>query len=242
MPLEHFEIIWDKLNDSHLVSSIFVNSTGDFLSLPDYIWYANYIENNQKKRVSITTNGRNLEYVPKCDTFVISFNGCDKETYEYTTGNDFEEIVANIKASYPQLKAKPKRAELHVLVWEGNPDPEEKIMRLFGDFPGNIRLSYKYDNQFSTDYTLADYKVPTREACDYLEKIVVYPTGDVILCSHDFEGNVQWGNLIHDSVSKCFFNTERAEKMFLHKLGKYCGLCADCNYNTTARGRIVYIK
>lgn len=243
MPLDIFEAIWDKLNDSWIISSIFVNSNGDFFSLPNYMWYANYIETHSKVPVSITTNGLNLEYIPKVDTFVISFNGCDKETYEYTTGNHFETVVMNIKNAYRKLDENPKKAELHCLVWEGNPDPEDKLWELFSDFPGKIRLSYKCDNaQFSGDKTLPEYKETTRKPCDYLEKLTVYPTGDVVPCCHDFEGNVQWGNLIHDSVSKCFFSVDRAEKRLLHSLGKYCGICEECNYNVDLRGKIVYLK
>jgi len=241
MSLPDFEKIWDKLNKSPLVSSIFVNSIGDFFSLKDYIWYANYIETHTTTRVAITTNGLNLEYIPKVDEFIISFNGCDKETYEYTTGNNFEKVVGNIKDSYRQLE-KIKDVQLHCLVWEGNPDPEEKLMELFGDFPGKIRLSYKYDNQFKEDKTIPEYKVEERELCDYLSKLTIYPTGDVIPCSHDVYGNVQWGNLLHDSVASCFFNVDRAEKAFLHKAGHFTGICENCNYNTRKRGRIVYIK
>lgn len=242
LPVDDFVTVWDKLNSSHMVSSIFVNSTGDFFSLEDYIWYADYIENYSKKRVAITTNGLNLEYIPRVREFIISFNGCDKESYEYTTGNNFEKVVGNIRDAYDSLKKRVKTTELHCLVWEGNPDPEEKLLELFGDFPGKIRLSYKYDNQFGPDYTIESYRSCERVPCDYLDKLVIYPTGDVIMCSHDHEGNVQWGNLIHDSISDCFHNIERVEKRFLHKGGFYTGLCEKCNYNTRGKGRIVYLK
>jgi len=242
MSHEDFETVWEKLNSSPHITNIFVNSVGDFYSLDDYRWYATHIEENKKVTTSITTNGLNLSYVPKVDVFVISFNGCDKETYEYTTGNNFEYVVKTIKGAYDQLETQPKKAELHCLAWEGNPDPEDKLMELFGDFPGKIRISYKVENQFGDDMCVPEYRPKERNVCDYLTKLIVYPTCDVIQCSHDFGGEIQWGNLRHDSVAKCFYNMDRAEKLFLHKLGKFCGLCEKCNYNSPVSGRLVYIK
>ena len=243
MPFGDFRIVWDKLNNSRLVNDIVVNGTGDFFCLADYRDYARHIEDNKRKYVTIITNGQNLDYIPRVDNFIISFNGCDKETYENTTGLPFETTVQRIKNAYNQLDKNVKRPEIHCLVYEGNPDPEDRIYDLFEDFPGRIRLSFKYDNQFEDDKTLAPFKRVERIPCDYLEKLIIYPTGTIIKCNHDFGGECEWGSLIWESVEECYYgDIERIKVGFEHKHGQFKGLCEKCNYNTKTEDKFVYIK
>lgn len=243
MDLDLFATIWRKINRSLYIRKILVNGTGDFFQLPDYLEYAQIIENVGRKKVAITTNGLNLDYIPAVDDFVISFNGADEDTYQLTTGLPFWKVVDNIRDAYDDIKCNTRNAEIHCLAWAGNPDPKDGLLELFGDFPGRIRVSYKYDNQGGTNYTLTPHVCTERVLCDYLETLVIYPTGDVIICSHDFEGNVQWGNLRHDSVRDCITNIERWDKVRQQNAGFFTGICETCNYNTRGSdGRIVYIK
>lgn len=241
MRLADFKVVWGKLCTSNLVDRIMLNNTGDLYTIPNHIEYLQYIEDHINKPVLMTTNGELMDYVPAIDTLVISFNGGTKETYEATTGLPFESTVENIRAHYKAL-GKVRVAEIHCLMWTGNAGTEDALLRLWDDFPGRIRVSYKYDNQMSVDRTIAAYKTTERVPCDYLDKISVAPTGKVISCAHDFGFITDFGDLITGSVQQTMDNYMRRRKQAAHKAGEYLGICEKCNYNTPLGDRIRYIK
>jgi radical SAM protein with 4Fe4S-binding SPASM domain len=208
---------------------------------PDKDRIFDYIGNHKFKFVIMTTNAGLMDRVPNIDELIISFNGGTKESYEYTTGLDFDRTVANIKSLYPQI-ATLRNAEIHCLIWEGNKGTEEQLKRLWADFPGRVRLSYKYDNQFEEDKTLPEYRKKERVYCDYLDTFSIMPNGQVISCAHDFKMSTNWGNAFEDDIDELNYHPERIRKREEHVRGEFTGLCEKCNYNTPVDDRTKYIK
>ena len=76
MDFEKFKIMWDKLMEAPQVSRVLLNNTGDMYVHPRRMEIFKYIEGHNFKPVIMTTNGAAMDYVPKVDYIVISFNGC----------------------------------------------------------------------------------------------------------------------------------------------------------------------
>lgn len=245
MPFDRFTFIFDKLVESEKIHHILLNSIGDIFSLntDDPIKYLKYAEENKKDTyVSMTTNAIRMRYVPTgIDKLVISFNGGDRDSYGKTTGVSIKYAIENIWSCWEDLK-RMKELEMHCLIWQGNAGCEEGFKEMWFNFPGKLRISYKYDNQFGPDYTLDRYKRPDRISCDYLSMVCVDPSGKVIMCAHDFNTETDFGNLLNESIDEVMNNSHRLIKKKLHKKGRFGGLCKKCNYNTPIEDRIVYIK
>ena len=241
MSFENLKTIYDKLNDSLRIDKIFLNNTGDLYNHPEHIDILKYIELYKKKNVFMTTNGALMDYVPAIDMIIISFNGGDKESFEFTTGLDFEKTKQNIESHYAELKKIPF-LEMHCLIWKGNEGTEHKIAETMKDFPGCIRISYKYDNQQAEDQTVEKFKRTQRYPCDYLDKLNIMPNGDVILCAHDFKSENVIGNILNQSIDELISDERRITKQREHDNFKYLGICEKCNYNTDCKGRVGYIK
>lgn len=240
MTFDNFVIMWDKLNASPFVDKILLNSTGDMYIHSDRKRIFNYIEENKNRYVTMTTNASDMDRVPKINEMIISFNGTDKESYEYTTGLDFDKVVGNIKKYHDQIMGLDN-AEIHCLIWDGNKDAENKILEIFDFWKGRIRISFKYDNQFKEDKTLDRFKADHRIPCDYLSNLTIMPNGDVISCAHDFKGENVFNNILDNDINN--ENEKRVSMWSEHIAGIYTGLCEKCNYNTPIEdGKIFYIK
>ncbi len=240
MDLDKFKLMWLKLMESPEISRILLNNTGDMYCHPQRKEIFKYIETHKLKPVIMTTNAGRMDYIPKIDLIIISFNGGNKKTYEYTTGLDFDKTVFKIRSHFPELAKLP--SELHCLMWEGNQGTEESLRKLWIDFPGKIRLSYKYDNQMREDKTIEGYKNNDRVYCEYLNMLSVLPDGKVISCAHDFEAVTDFGNIFTDSVDSAIMNYNRKKKKHEHYEGWFTGICKECNYNTSQVGKFKYIK
>ncbi len=241
MEYDRFIQAWDKLMASPLVTQVFVNSVGDLYSLPDHMRYLLYIESHKAKRVSITTNANVLDYVPQIDHFTISFNGGDRESYEYTTGLDYDLVVHNIRAAYPQL-VKCGYREIDCLVWQGNKGCEKGFFDLWKDFPGARRVSYKVENQHGEYFGLPEYKDDCRIPCDYLHGMTLWPDGSFIRCAHDFEATDNYGNIFETDIKLAAMHPSRDALREAHKRGEYPGICATCNYNVSEEGKLIYLR
>lgn len=237
--VDSFKLLWTKLMLSDKVHRILLNNTGDMYIHPHRKELFDYMSSHKHKPIIMTTNAAAMDSVPAVDLLIISFNGGTKETYEFTTGLPFDKTVARIKSFYPQLKN--VYCELHCLMWEGNEGTEDNLKELWQDFPGRVRLSYKYDNQMKEDKTISKYKRETRVYCDYLDMLSILPDGQVVTCAHDFAGETNLGNALTDQIDDIIFNQMRIKKQREHRDGNFSGLCADCNYNTGVDGKIVYL-
>ncbi len=241
MPLEKFFDLWRMLNESDYVTRILLNNTGDLYNHPDHVEILKIVEANKRKHVIMTTNAGLMDYVPAIDVLIISFNGGTKEAYERTTGLDFDDVQANIRLHYDELRKIPV-LEMHCLIWDGNEGTENALLETWRDFPGRIRVSYKYDNQMEEDHTLQGYRIAERIPCDYLGMISILPNGDVVSCAHDFEGKNKFGNVFDLGVSGVVENNKRTSMMRDHLHGNFSGICEKCNYNTPIGNRIKYLK
>lgn len=241
MTLDVWKTVWQKLMDSPQIVNIMLNNTGDIYCEPNHKEFLDIVHRQRDKYVMITTNALQLDMVPDVDEFIISFNGGNRVAYEATVGAGFHETVQNIRAHYEDI-AKVPNAQLHCLIWEGNQNSERDLVELWRDFPGKVRLSYKYDNQMREDRTLDKFKVTKRIPCDYMTKLSIMPSGQVISCAHDFHGVTNLGNILTDSVQELIDNAERRRMLQEHHEGEYLGLCEKCNYNTPANGRVFYVK
>jgi len=241
MPVETFRIVWEKLMDNPMVSKVMINDTGDVYCLPNHAEYFEVVKRREGKTIAITTNAIALDMVPDVDHFVISFNGGTRKAYEHTVGASFDAVVANIRAQYDAIRKVPM-PELHCLIWQGNQGTEMDLMRLWKDFPGRLRVSYKYDNQGGPDLTVSDFKRSKREPCDYLGKLCIMPDGKVISCAHDFHADTDFGNIVTDSIEALMGASARVEMLNAHMRGEFTGICERCNYNTPIDGRVMYLK
>ncbi len=243
MPAGVFKEIYKKLMTDPRIDRILLNNTGDMYVHPDRARLWEIIEATMYKPVILTTNAAEMDYCPKVTKIIISFNGYDKASYEYTTGLPFDETVANIRSFYDDLSE--LNAEIHTLAWGDIyvPNIEERVRDLWGDFPGRVRVSYKTDNQQEHDIPGAPvHQAEARIPCDYLDKVNIWPDGSIIQCAHDFRGEGRFGNILTTSVFGSILHPDRMKLKAQHAVGAFPGLCATCNYNTPTDGRIVYVR
>lgn len=244
MQVHEWARIWEKLNASAAIHKILLNNTGDVWNHPEADAILAVLGSGKVKWTVMTTNAGKMQYIPDgIDELIISFNGGTKQGYERTTGLPFEEVVENIRSLYPQMH-KVKDLQMHCLMWDGNEGEEDDLLKLWSDFPGKIRVSYKYDNQQHADHTIEEYKTEQRIPCDYIYNMLcIYPGGEVWMCAHDFHGENKWGNVLTDSIDEVIMNVGRVNKLQEHIEKKYTGLCEKCNYNRPQDAELFrYIK
>jgi radical SAM protein with 4Fe4S-binding SPASM domain len=243
MELDDFKKIWSALNESDKIDQIMLNNTGDLYNHSDHVEILKIIEETHKKTVIMTTNAALMDYVPSIEVLVISFNGIDRQTYEEITGLDFYHVTANIRNHYKDFfdKLRGRGLEMHCLVWDKIEGREKEILNVWHDFPGHIRLSYKYDNQFSIDHTIESKRTSERVPCDYLDTLSIMPDGKVVSCAHDFKMETDYGNILTTPIDKLIWNRERMIKRMEHSSGIFSGLCEKCNYNTPVGDRVIFL-
>lgn len=245
MRLEDFKTIFDKLNSSPSVQRIMLNNTGDLYIHPDHVEILKYVEEHRKNiPIIMTTNAAAMDYIPAIDCLVISFNGYDKESYERTTGLDFQKVSENIRNHYKDFfeKLRGRGLELNTLFFGDFENHEDDLLETWKDFPGHIRVSYKYDNQQREDRTIDKYKRVDRIPCDYIGMLNIQPDGRVIQCAHDFERVSDFGNILMESVEKLAWNKNRIMKKMEHDNLVFSGICERCNYNTPVGDRVRFLR
>ncbi len=241
MPFERFVTLWDALMAAPRIGRIVLSGTGELYTIPDHVRYLQYVEHHRHKPVVLQTNGELLDYVPMVETLVISYNGGNQDAYEYTTGMSHTRMVEAVTRQYPQLSQIPD-LQLHVLMCAFNVDSEADILTTWREFPGRIRVSYKYDNQMTTDRTLPAYRVTERVFCDYLDGLSIWPDGTVIRCAHDMTKQTAWGNVFDDGVEAVLQHPDRLQTRQEHLAGQWTGLCERCNYNTPVGDRLRWLQ
>ena len=189
-----------------------------------------------------------MDSIPPVDVLIISFNGATPSSYRAMTGQEFHAVRNQIRSFYPKEPATLAMFELHVLICKINQEGgtqswiDANILKWWHDFPGRIRISYKYDNQFREDQTLDEYRSTERMYCDYLNMLNITPSGRLISCAHDFQQSTDFGNFLDDSYEEIVHNKNRVQKQDEHRNMKYTGLCEKCNYNIDDTGMVRYLK
>lgn len=246
MPVGLFKMIWDRLGDWSASERILVmiNNTGDVYHHPAATEILEYISKNRRGlQIIMTTNGSGMDYIPTIDGLMLSWNGGDPGMYREMTGLDWEKVRARVRMRYGELVERIPRLEIHSLVCQRNFHAVGGLEKGWEDWPGRIRLSYKYDNQGGEDLTLPDFRGDPRIPCDYLRKITIEADGSVGMCAHDWDRSEEWGPFLgYESPGEVFDHPARMRKALEHADGKYYGVCERCNYNVTDQGKVFYIR
>lgn len=241
MSVEDFETVYTKLSQSPLIGRILINGTGDITAIPGWEKYFEIIEKHKTKFTTMTTNAANLTSVPDClDELIISFNGGTAESYNKTTGLDYNKVSSLIKHLYPEF-GKLGNLEMHCLIWKETEGDEEAFINHWRDFPGAIRFSYKTENQNQEYFGVDRFRDQNRIPCDYLGKICVEHDGHIAACNHDWDHISNFGNLLTDSVAEVWRSPERERITTEHYQQRFIGICEHCNYNVRADGKIAYV-
>ena len=232
------------LADSGRVGYIMLSNIGEMFLIPEVDKWVDEIApyiHKRNIRLGITTNGL-LAKIPKgVDDFIISFNGWDKASYEDMVGMDYDKVMANIRAIVP-TRAATQNVQIHYCSFDGTNEHEKMFAEQFADMGIPLRISRKIENQFGAcrsemaDIQSGEERVP----CNYLGFINVHWNGDIIMCAHDFEGSMVWGNLWRESIDDIWRGKAIKAKQGEHYKGEYKGLCKSCNYNTLLGDKVYY--
>ena len=159
------------------------------------------------------------------------------------TGMDWDTVRARVMSRVHEIVDLIPQLEIHSLVCQRNVEAVAELDRAWKDWPGRIRLSYKYDNQGGKDLTCPDFIDHKRIPCDYLRKINIRHDGSVGMCAHDWEREEDWGTFLEfESSGDVFEHPARIRKALDHAVGAYYGVCERCNYNCTEVGKTFYIR
>jgi radical SAM protein with 4Fe4S-binding SPASM domain len=192
----------------------------------------------------IVTNGSLSTTIPNgLDDYFISFNAGTRETYEKITHLPFDRVVNNIWNLYNSGEfKKAKNFQIHMLVFEENKNEILEFRKLFFGMKGvRLRISYKYDNQHGESDGRALHQIRKKIPCNYLtSKIILYPNGDIILCSHDFLGSVCFGDLNKEPLNEILKKPERMKLIAQHSNDIFEGMCKECDYNIESKGQDLF--
>ena len=229
-------VVWKQCKE------LFINSTGDYLSLPNHQEYSDILARHMRwaggPTVSVTTNG-NFHSRPHIHTHVLvcSLNAVEPEAFEKHIGiqGGLDRVVENIR----QLCRDHGYVEIHSVKWAGNPHPERRLLELFGDTQAYIRICEEPSNQMEivTDGAQADV-TRKRAPCSYLTGTTITPAGDVKRCAHDFFDADILGHYAELDAA-----LDRRDKiMAQHQAGQYLGVCSRCDFNLAQPVTFNWIK
>ncbi|MDI6757347.1 MAG: SPASM domain-containing protein [Endomicrobiia bacterium] len=248
MDFELFKRTVDTSAESGLFSNAELCGVGESYlveGVQKYFDYAISAYSGRGVSTTIVTNGSHTSFIPEGISHVdISFNAGRKETYERITGLDFDNVVGNIKALARSGQLKDN-THIHMLVFEDNKTEIMDFARLFKDTPARLEFSFKYENQCDAieNKTLRPFRTSKRYPCFYPSR-TVFATwdGTVIPCPHDFHASVVFGDLKTMPLSAVLASPARLDMIKRHKKRDFSGICRDCNYNVSFRGKIFSFK
>jgi radical SAM protein with 4Fe4S-binding SPASM domain len=224
-------------------------SIGENYLHPDYVNMVEWAVSRLSKysiETTVLTNGSFPCVVPEgIDNYFISFNAGTKKTYETITGLSFEKVVGNIRNAYATGEfRKSKRTQIHMLVFDENRSEIDSIRQLFRDLRSvQLRLSHKFDNQHG-ELAQGNGQAPpkSRIPCSYItDRVTFYSNGDVILCPHDFDASVAFGNIISASLPDILNGAKRQQYLEAHRSREFEGLCRACNFNVPSSGLFEWV-
>lgn len=248
MDFERFKTLIDLIKKQD-VAWAHLYGIGESYVVPDALKYFDYalreLKNNGVDAILIT-NGELISELPRDFSQVyISFNAGIKKSFEEITGLDFEKTAANIRrlSRDGQLG---NNVTIRMLVSEKTEKEISDFQNLFKDVSCNLEISYKYDNQHGEidDLTVDSFrKNGKRVPCNYvLNTVNICWNGDIILCPHDFEGEIKYGNIFNDGWKKIVDSKLRKKIIKEHIRGDFQGLCQQCNYNCLFEDQVKKIK
>ena len=248
MDFDFFKRLVDVSAGSGLFCNAELCGVGEAYLVDDVKKYFDYAISRYSARgisTTIVTNGSHTTFIPEGVSHVdISFNAGRKETYERITGLNFDKVVGNIKAISRSGQLKDN-THIHMLVFEDNKTEIMDFVNLFKDTPARLEFSFKYENQCDAieNKTLEPFRTSKRYPCFYpLETVFVTWNGTVIPCPHDFNASVVFGDLNEMNIDNVLTSSRRLEMIERHGKRDFSGICRDCNYNVSFRGKIFSFK
>lgn len=253
MAFDLFRRLVDESLDTLYLDTVHLYGVGETFLAPramDYLDYAVARCHERGIRTCLITNGERVTDIPAgISVLDISFNAGRKETYERITGISFDRTVENLRRLHRAGRL-DARSRIHMLVFEDNREEVEDFKRLFSFTGAELMLAYKYDNQCGKieDKTLPEYRPAVgwetaRIPCHYVRDVInVAWNGDVILCPHDFEGEVTYGNVAEASLVEIWESERHRAVLAAHARRRFEGLCARCNFNLPMEGTDVVVS
>jgi radical SAM protein with 4Fe4S-binding SPASM domain len=243
-----FKKIVDESCSSMYLEMVHLYGVGEDYLIPDVKKYFDYAVKKYSERgikTVLITNGELITDLPAGLSVVdISFNGGKKESYERITGMDFEKTVKNIWRLERQGQLDASR-NIHMLVFKDNEEEVEDFKKLFAFTGASLVLAHKFDNQCGEidDKTVQQYHSGHRIPCHYVRNVLnIAWNGDVILCPHDFEGTVNYGNVRDQSIKKVWYSNLHKEMLKKHSARCFNGLCKKCNFNIPIEGKNIIVS
>ena len=254
MDFDLFRRLVDESLDSLYLEMVHLYGVGETFLAPramDYLDYAAVRYGERGIRTCLITNGERIPDIPAgISVLDISFNAGREETYERVTGLCFQRTVENLRRLHRAGRL-DGRSRIHMLVFEDNRDEVEAFKRLFYFTSAELVLAYKFDNQCGKieDKTLPEHR-PAAEGweaaripCHYVRDVInVAWNGDVILCPHDFEGEVTYGNACEASLVEIWESDQHRAVLAAHGRKRFEGLCRRCNFNLSMEGKDVVVS
>ncbi len=248
MDFDLFRKIVDESLDRLYLEMVHLYGVGEVYLVPEVMKYFDYaLERYGSRgiRTCLITNGERITDLPfGLSVADISFNAGRKKTFERVTGMSFDRTVRNIWRLQREGQI-DDRINIHMLVFEDNKDEVEDFKRLFAFTTANLVLAHKFDNQCGEieDRTLPEYRLDEKETegripCHYVREVLnIAWNGDVILCPHDFEGSVNYGNAGKQSLSEIWYGGKHRKMLADHAACRFEGLCGRCNFNLPIEGK-----
>ncbi len=248
MDFELFRKIVDESSRNMYLEMVHLYGVGEDYLVPDVMEYFNYAIRKYRRRgirTVLITNGELITDLPAGISAVdISFNGGRKESYERITGIRFDKTVKNIWRLEREGQL-DHQTNIHMLVFDENADEVEDFKRLFAFTNSNLVLAHKYDNQCGEidDRTLHEFRNNKRTPCHYVRRVMnIAWNGDVILCPHDFEGVVNYGNIRDMSLSDIWHGDLHRENLLKHSTCSFDGICEKCNFNVPIEDQNIFVS
>ncbi len=253
MDFDLFRKIVDESLGSLYLEMVHLYGVGEVYMIPGVMKYFDYaLERYSERgiRTCLITNGERITELPADLSVVdISFNAGKKETYERITGISFDRTRDNILRLQRDGQLDEK-VNIHMLVFDDNAEEIDEFKRLFAYTGAELVLAYKYDNQRGEieDKTVARHKTGNgasgaRIPCHYVRDVLnIAWNGDVILCPHDFDGEVNYGNANDQALAEIWYGSLHKKMLSDHAACSFQGLCAKCNFNLPIDGKNVVVS
>lgn len=223
--------------------SIKLNFRGEPLLHPELSKMVKYAKEKGILEVQFNTNGLSLtekksEELIKAglDRIIFSFDGATKETYEkIRTGSNFETVVRNIRKLIEIRKgAGLKRPSVRVQMckMKENEHEVEQFIKMWIDVANRVAVTVKREPFIKG----AEKMKPLEHfPCPQIwQRMVVWWTGEVVMCCGDWHGEHIIGNARETSLYELWHSEKYNQARELHARGKFdeIPVCARCEVNT----------
>ncbi len=196
----------------------------------------------------LSTNGaliedfEDLKFLLNLDKLIISFNGLDRETYNYHQKGDFDKAVRGLEKAVKITRDSDTEMVLQMVVNKKNLEQKEEFFK-YSKNVGADKAVLKSFNNMSGEKTIEEQFIPEDERYsrkkggrpDYLpclESMVVNWDGTVVPCCWDYKGEHLLGNIRNNDLYEVW-NSNRFKKFRENIKRRELDICSDCSIETT---------